>query len=44
MGTPLDQIQVVHTEDSGQEVLLPNCVYGVLPTGLFTCVVLPGDP
>ena len=41
MSTPLDQIQVVHTEDSGQEVLLPTCGPGGMPAGLFTCVLRP---
>ncbi len=41
MGTPLDQVQVVHTTDSGADVLLPSCVNGTLPAGLFSCVVRP---
>ena len=41
MSTPLDEVQVVHTTDDSQQVLLPNCVNGALPTGLWSCIVRP---
>jgi hypothetical protein len=41
MGTPLDQVQVVHQTDTGFDVLLPDCVNGALPAGLYSCVVRP---
>ena len=41
MATALDQIQVVHTPDSGPDILLPDCVNGALPAGLSSCVVRP---
>jgi hypothetical protein len=41
MGTPLDQVQVVHQTDTGFDVLLPDCVNGTLPAGLYSCVVRP---
>ena len=31
MGTPLDEVQVVHTTDDLQQVLLPDCVNGPCP-------------
>ncbi len=41
MSTPLDEVQVVHTTDDNQQVLLPACVNGALPSGLWSCVVRP---
>jgi len=41
MNTPLGEVQVVHTTDSGHEVVLPSCVNGALPAGLWSCVVRP---
>jgi hypothetical protein len=41
MSTPLDEVQVVHTTDDNQQVLLPDCVNGALPSGLWSCVVRP---
>jgi hypothetical protein len=41
MATPLNEVQVVHTTDAGAEVLLPDCVNGALPAGLYSCVVRP---
>jgi hypothetical protein len=41
MGTPLDEVQVVHTTDDLQQVLLPDCVNGALPGGLWSCVQRP---
>jgi hypothetical protein len=41
MGTPLDEVQVVHTTDDLQQVVLPSCVNGVLPAGLWSCVQRP---
>jgi hypothetical protein len=41
MSTPLNEVQVVHATDDGFQVLLPDCAGGVLPAGLWTCVVRP---
>jgi hypothetical protein len=41
MSTPLDQVQVVHTTDAGQDVVLPDCVNDALPSGLNSCVLRP---
>ena len=41
MSTPLDEVQVVHTTDDLQQVLLPDCANGALPSGLWSCVVRP---
>ena len=41
MSTPLDEVQVVHTTDDTQQVVLPDCVNAALPSGLWSCVVRP---
>ncbi len=41
MGTPLSEVQVVHTTDDGFQVPLPDCAGGALPAGLWSCVVRP---
>ena len=41
MATPVDQVQVVHTTDNGQDVLLPDCAAGALPSGLYSCIQRP---
>jgi hypothetical protein len=41
MGTPLDEVQVVHTTDDLQQVVLPSCANGALPAGLWSCVQRP---
>jgi predicted phage tail protein len=41
MATPIDQVQVVHSPDSGPPVPLPNCVGGALVTGQVACVLRP---
>jgi len=41
MATPLGEVQVVHTTDGGQDVLLPDCAIGILPAGLDSCIVRP---
>lgn len=41
MSAPVNEVQVVHTTDDGHDVLLPDCVGGALPPGLWSCVVRP---
>lgn len=42
MSTPLNEVQVVHTTDAGQDVLLPDCAAGpALPAGISSCIVRP---
>jgi hypothetical protein len=39
MATPISEIQVVHTPDSGPASQIPLCVGGALPTGVPACLL-----
>jgi hypothetical protein len=39
MATPVSEVQVVHTPDSGPAAQIPLCVSGALPTGVPACLL-----
>jgi hypothetical protein len=39
MATPISEVQVVHTPDSGPASQIPLCVSGALPTGVPACLL-----
>jgi hypothetical protein len=43
MATPLDQVQVAHTLDSGKTWAVPDCVSGALVLAQTTCVLRPAS-
>ena len=41
MNTPLEEVQVAHTDDAGHQTQIPDCISGTLPAGFASCIVRP---